>query len=81
MKYEVNVIEVNTLKVNKEGLVIIKRLKNSYAGAPRHEVTVILKDDYFYRGAFTFIKKGFYKGEEELAKEAIEYVKKELNII
>ena len=71
MKYK-----VTTCKTVEGAQVIIKKLKNSYVGAPRYEVTVILT----LRGAYTFIKSGYYAGEEDLAREAVRNIKEELGL-
>ena len=71
---------VTTTKEPENGqIVIIKRIKNSTVGAPRYEVTVILKQNGALRGAYTFIKKGFYSGDDDLAKEALRNIREELS--
>ena len=68
--------KVRTLKKVDNELVIIERAKNTTAGAPCFNVTVIIAG----RGAYNFKKKGYYQGEEDLAKEAVRNIKEELGI-
>lgn len=71
MKYTVK----TTVRVDNS-LVIIERAKNTPAGAPCFNVTVLLAG----RGAYSFKKKGYYSGEEDLAREAVRNIKEELGI-
>ena len=67
---------VKTLKRVTNDLVIIERAKNTTAGAPCFNVIVVLAG----RGAYSFKKKGYYSGEEDLAREAVRNIKEELGI-
>lgn len=68
--------KVETLKTVDDCQVIIKRAKNTEVGAPCFDVCVIIKD----RGAYSFRKRGYYQGEDDLAKEAVRNIKEELGL-
>ena len=68
--------KVRTLKKVDNDLVIIERARNTVAGAPCFNVTVIIAN----RGAYSFKKKGYYQGEEDLAREAVRNIREELGI-
>ena len=71
MKYK-----VETIKKIDNCQVIIKRAKNTECGAPCFEVCVIIEN----RGAYSFRKRGYYQGEDDLAKEAVRNIKEELGL-
>ena len=68
--------KVRTLKKVDNDSVIIERARNTVAGAPCFNVTVIIAN----RGAYSFKKKGYYQGEEDLAREAVRNIREELGI-
>lgn len=81
MKYKVETIK-EACGEDYYSWVLIRRLKNSTVGAPRYECTVILikLGCETLRGGYTFVKSGYYQGEEDLAKEATMQILKELGL-